>query len=233
MTKTKQTAGTPKAKKPTKAEKPRSPKITQETTKPAKGKAKAKPKASKPRARNHKPRDNMGATCSYTVEVGNTICQRLIELGSLRKVCEAEDMPSKATVFNWLLKSDCENPDPVMTDFRDQYARARRLSKEFQFDEHWQDVEKTAYVPVLIDDVPLIIDGKPVMQVTTQSVQLARLKHDAWKWQASKEDPKKYGDKITQEVVGANGGAVKVETLAATVDQQTASDVYQRMIRGE
>jgi hypothetical protein len=120
-------------------------------------------------------------------------------------------MPSKATVFNWLLKSDCENPDPVMTDFRDQYARARRLSKEFQFDEHWQDVEKTAYVPVLIDDVPLIIDGKPVMQVTTQSVQLARLKHDAWKWQASKEDPKKYGDKITQEVVGANGGAVQVE----------------------
>lgn len=215
MTKTKQTAGTPKADKSPRVKKPAPPKAN----------------ASKPKAKTT-PRP-MGAPCSYTVEMGNIICHRLIELGSLRKVCDEDGMPDKSTVFRWLLKSDCENPDPEMAAFRDQYARARKLAKEFQFDEHWQDVEKTAYVPVLIDDVPLIIDGKPVMQVTTQSVQLARLKHDAWKWQASKEDPKKYGDKITQEVVGANGGAVKVEALAATVDQQTASDVYQRMIRGE
>ena len=206
MTKPKPKAGTPKAGNSPRAKKPSTPKTTQKPTKAKKPKAPPRPR---------------GAPSTYTVELGNTICHRLIELGSLRKVCDAEDMPDKATVFRWLLKSDGENPDPDMVIFRDQYARARRLSKEFQFDEHWQDVEKTAYVPVLIDDVPLIVDGKPVMQVTTQSVQLARLKHDAWKWQASKEDPKKYGDKITQEVVGANGGAVQFEH---TVDPAKLSD---------
>jgi hypothetical protein len=181
------------------------------TSKPKAGTPKAKTTKAKAKAKAPKTPKPKGRPSSYTVEVGNTICLRLVELGSLRKVCQAKDMPEKTTVFRWLSKSEGENPDPAMVDFRNQYARARKLSREFQFDEHWEDVEKMAQVPVLVDDVPLVVDGKVVTHVTPQSVALARLKHDAWKWQASKEDPKKYGDKITQEVVGAGGGAVQVE----------------------
>lgn len=214
MTKTKQTAGTPKAKKPTKAEKPRSPKITQETTKPAKGKAKAKPKASKAR-KSQEPKP-MGRPSTYSDDVAATICQRLACGESLRAICLGDDMPDRTTVYDWLFR---------MPDFASQYTRAREEQAETMAD----DIVAIADESYHDHD----IDENGHVRVNNEAIQRSKLRVEARKWVAAKLKPKKYGDKITQEVVGANGGAVKVETLAATVDQQTASDVYQRMIRGE
>lgn len=140
----------------------------------------------------------------FSSELGDEICRRLIEIGSLRKVCQADDMPSKTAVFMWLLKAGEKDAPSEYVRFLDQYTRARQISKDYQFDEHWEDIENVARVPVVIDDVPITgPDGKPLMTVTAQSVALARLKHDAFKWQSSKENPKKYGDKVQQEHTGA------------------------------
>lgn len=61
-------------------------------------------------------------------------------------------------------------------EFSDQYARAR----EEQGESH-------------ADDIVNIADNEP-------DVQRAKLMIDARKWTASKLKPKKYGDKITQDV---------------------------------
>lgn len=172
--------------------------------------------ASKPESKK-KP---TGAPSKYTPELGESICEQLIQIGSLRKVCEQEGMPDKATVFRWLLKAEGDGADPEFVRFRDQYTRARQLSKDYKFDEHWEDLELTARVPVLIDDVPLIVDGKVVTAVTPQSVQLARLKHDAFKWQAGKENPKKYGDKVDVN----HSGKVGLESLVAGAGDEPESD---------
>lgn len=58
------------------------------------------------------------------------------------------------------------------TDFSDKYARACKIRREFKFE--------------ALED---IIDKE-------QDVQRARLKADVIKWQLSKEEPKKYGDKV-------------------------------------
>ena len=58
------------------------------------------------------------------------------------------------------------------TEFSDNYVRACKIRRENRF-----------------DDLEEVVD-------TTEDVQRARLKVDVIKWQLSKEEPKKYGDKI-------------------------------------
>lgn len=67
-----------------------------------------------------------------------------------------------------------------------QYSEAQNLRAECYFDE-------------IID----IADGKADPQKT-------RVQIDARKWVLARMNPKKYGDKFTQELTGANGGAVQL-----------------------
>ena len=43
----------------------------------------------------------------------------------------------------------------------------------------------------------------------SEAIQRSKLRVDTRKWAMSKLAPKKYGDKITQEVTGANGEAIQ------------------------
>jgi hypothetical protein len=63
--------------------------------------------------------------------------------------------------------------------FRDNYARARQEQADY-----------------FADEVIAISDTEPDPQV-------ARVRMDARKWHASKTAPKKYGDKIEQEISGS------------------------------
>jgi hypothetical protein len=57
----------------------------------------------------------------YTAELGNTICDNLVDDESLRSICAEPGMPALATVASWISNNE---------EFRDMYARAR----EFQAD---------------------------------------------------------------------------------------------------
>lgn len=63
-------------------------------------------------------------------------------------------------------------------DFRDKYARAREMQADLM----------AAQTVTIADEA--------------EDANLARLRVDARKWYASKLQPKKYGDKIAQEVTG-------------------------------
>lgn len=55
------------------------------------------------------------------------------------------------------------------------------------------------------------------MRAGTIDAQMARVEIDARKWFASKFLPKQYGDKITQEHTGADGGPVQVQRIERVV----------------
>lgn len=63
-------------------------------------------------------------------------------------------------------------------DFSDNYARANKIRREERFE--------------LMEDIPDQVED----------VQRARLKVDVLKWQLSKEEPKKYGDKLDMTTNG-------------------------------
>ena len=100
-------------------------------------------------------------------------------------------MPSKSAVFRWLAANEA---------FRDQYARARETQADSLFDE----IITIADTPVEGVKTKTTSDGK-TETTTGDMIEHRRLQVDARKWMAGKLQPKKYGEKISQEISGVDG----------------------------
>ena len=96
-------------------------------------------------------------------------------------------MPNKATVFRWLAANSA---------FSDQYACAREAQADEMFDDLLQIADDGQ------NDTYETDDGT---RTNTDVIARSKLRVDARKWMLSKMVPKKYGDKITQEVTGTDG----------------------------
>lgn len=138
-----------------------------------------------------------GRPSLYDQEIADTICNLLAEGKSLREICRADDTPHVATVCRWLNTHE---------EFSEQYARAREAQAETLFDEiiHIADSESGVTV----------VDAEKDPTAVMETVQRARLRIDARKWAASKMNSKRYGDKVTNEMVGKDGGPIKYQSEA-------------------
>jgi hypothetical protein len=128
-----------------------------------------------------------GRHSDYTTLVADFICERIAHGESLRKICSDPDMPACSTVFKWLIE---------FKEFSEQYARAR----EAQCDAF---VEQIIEISDDISNDTIHTEGgdKP----NAEWINRSRLRVDTRKWLMSKMAPKKYGDKIQQEVTGNVG----------------------------
>lgn len=116
---------------------------------------------------------NVGRPTKYTIELATAICADLSEGKSLKRVCEAEEMPSVRSVWEWLR---------LYPEFSQMYAR----SKEESADALSDDLENIA------QDV---LQGK-------LDPNAGRVAADIKKWVAAKLKPRKYGDKIDMTTNG-------------------------------
>lgn len=109
----------------------------------------------------------------------------------------------KRIMDNRSLRNVCEDPDmPARStvflwlneheEFSDQYARACQIRQEIKFDE--------------IEDLAAM--------ASPEDYQVRKLQIDTRKWVLSKEAPKKYGDKISQEISGKDGGPIETKELS-------------------
>lgn len=153
----------------------------------------------------------MAAPSIFTQEIADAICTRLMEGASLRQICKEAGMPGQRTVYQWL------NDKP---NFQQQYARAREVQADTLADEIL-DISNT---PEL--GKKTVTKASGIETTEGDMTEHRRLKIDARKWLAGKLAPKKYGDKITQEIGGIGGGPV--ETM-----QLTAEEAYKRMLHGD
>lgn len=135
----------------------------------------------------------MSGVTQYSQETADAICERLSDGESLRAICSDEGMPSKSTVFKWLSEQKA---------FSDQYAYAREAQADEMFDE---------ILEIADDSASDTIHGENGDRADTEWISRAKLRVDARKWMLSKMAPKKYGDKVTQEHTGPNGGAMASE----------------------
>lgn len=121
-----------------------------------------------------------GRPTIYTDELIESICERVANGESMRKICRDEHMPVLTTIFRWIR----ENPE-----FKQQYDAAT----DMRADAYAEDMQDIADTPPA-----LTADGK----IDAGDVAHMRLRIDTRKWIASKLKPKKYGDKIEQEIKG-------------------------------
>lgn len=148
----------------------------------------------------------MPRSLEFTEEIGDRICERLIEGESLRSICRDEDMPTTSTVCKWLTR---------VPAFAEQYARAREQQADTLFDE----ILHIADTPLLGRKIKSTSDGK-VEEIEGDMIEHRRLQVDARKWMAGKMAPKKYAERVTNV---HEGGDKPIETKDVTdVDRAKA-----------
>jgi hypothetical protein len=129
-----------------------------------------------------------GRPSDYTAELADQICERIADGESLRSICRDESMPSKATVFRWLVE---------FPDFETKYAHAREAQADTLVDE---------IVSIADEEVTMIradkhkpgADEDAQVEVVFDQTAVARnkLRVAARQWTAEKLRPKKYGPKL-------------------------------------
>lgn len=136
----------------------------------------------------------MGRPTKYTPELRNRICAWVADGNSLRSAARQDWCVHMDTLQDWLTKH---------TDFSVQYARACQERAHALAEETLEIADDTSE-----DFVP---DKEGNLKVNNEAIQRARLRVDTRKWFASKLFPKVYGEKVQQEVTGADGGAIQIE----------------------
>lgn len=70
----------------------------------------------------------MGRPSTYNPKTAKAICTLVARGLTIRKICKIKSLPSKTTLFRWYA-------DPNLSDFRDQYTRARQFQAMAEADE--------------------------------------------------------------------------------------------------
>lgn len=146
-----------------------------------------------------------GRPSKYSQQIADQICNRLAAGESLRGICRDDELPDAGTVFRWL---SCQ--DEAFATFREQYARAREIQADALVDEILEISDDGTNDWMERQDE----DGENSgWRINGEHIQRSRLRVDSRKWFASKVLPKKYGDKVQQEISGPNGGPVQTESI--------------------
>lgn len=126
---------------------------------------------------------------------------------SLRKALKEMPLSSK-TFYEWI-ESDKEKVK--------QYARATELRADALVDEMIDIADDSS---LDIDEYE-IAEGVTATRTNHEVIQRSRLRYDARKWLATKLNPKKYGEKIQQEL----SGEITTNTTQINVEITPPSDV--------
>jgi hypothetical protein len=108
-----------------------------------------------------------GRPSAYSPEIGDKLCERIAMREPLSKITRDDDMPCEATIYKWRLQ---------YPDFAEKVAHAR---------EH-RALARADYMDEVVDDVRT---GK-------LDPQAGRVVLESERWQAGKEMPKVFGDKL-------------------------------------
>ncbi len=148
----------------------------------------------------------VGRPSTYTKELADLICSRIIEGKSLRSILNEEDMPDKSTVFRWLRE---------FKEFRDNYDSSV-IERTLAMGEEIIDIADEGtndFMTITKGDVSYNVEDR---EVTNRS----KLRVETRKWLMSKMQPKKYGDKVD---VTSDGKAIQGNTILLN-DFKNATD---------
>lgn len=129
-----------------------------------------------------------GRPSDYTHELAEAVCMRIAEGESLRMVCRDEAMPDKSTILRWIGRHQ---------EFRDQYAKAKELGIEAMAEELFEIADDGTNDWMELTDTEGNAYG---YKANGEHIQRSKLRIDTRKWYLSKIVPKKYGDRIQQDV---------------------------------
>jgi hypothetical protein len=132
-----------------------------------------------------------GRPTKYTQELADLICERLALGESMRSVCRDDAMPAVSSVFKWIREND---------EFSAQYAKAKEESSDALFEELLEIADDGTNDWMQKND-----PENPGYTLNGEHIQRSRIRLDTRKWALSKLKPKRYGDRIQQDVTLPEG----------------------------
>ncbi|HGG2173365.1 TPA: DNA-binding protein [Escherichia coli] len=116
----------------------------------------------------------VGRPHGYTEEKALEICELVADGQSINKISKLPGMPNRSTILKWFRD---------VPEFSTMYARAKDIGFE-----------------VLADEILDIADNED--NVDKDKCRRSQLMIDTRKWLLAKLQPRKYGERVTQEIVG-------------------------------
>lgn len=146
-----------------------------------------------------------------TPEIRLKILERLAEGRSLRAICNDSDVPvTPAAVRKAVLTN---------TGFGTQYVRARDLGLDAMAEEILEIADNSSG-----DWVQKVNkDGSVEWVFNHENVQRSRLRCDTRKWYLSKLAPKRYGDRIQQDVASSDNSPKGLSQLPPHSDTKSCA----------
>jgi len=124
-----------------------------------------------------------GRPTEYTDEIGETICDRIVDGESLRTICADAGMPDEATVLGWISSHG---------KFRDQYEIARDFAVEALLDETIEIIDDPS--GYLVERVQA--NGRVVVVWDRKQLSRCRLRTDVRKWVVDQLPPLKFEERL-------------------------------------
>jgi hypothetical protein len=124
-----------------------------------------------------------GRPTEYTEEIGETICDRIVDGESLRTICADAGMPDEATVLGWVSSH---------REFRDQYEIAREFPVQALLDETIEIIDDPS--GYLVERVQA--NGKVVVVWDRKQLPRCRLRMDVRMWVVDQLPPLKLEERL-------------------------------------
>lgn len=139
----------------------------------------------------------MGRPSSFNPETAERICMLIAQGCSVAAACQEDGIPDQKTVFRWLATDDPEGK-LGFDAFRQQYMRARELRSDARFER--------------LDEIMAEVHAGKL------DPSSARVMMDAIKWQAGKENAKRYGESVT--VKGDKDNPLEIRQVKQMTDEE-------------
>jgi hypothetical protein len=124
-----------------------------------------------------------GRPTEYTDEIGETICDRIVDGESLRTICADAGMPDEATVLGWVSSH---------REFRDQYEIAREFPVQALLDETIEIIDDPS--GYLVERVQA--NGKVAVVWDRKQLPRCRLRMDVRMWVVDQLPPLKLEERL-------------------------------------
>lgn len=151
-------------------------------------------------AKEAKPKRGKGRPSTYTDELAQEICERLAKGEPLAQICRDEHMPAVRTVSDW-------------KDGREQFTADFGRARDEGYDAIALDCLRIAD-ETENDTISTENGDKP----NTEWISRSKLRIETRLKLLAKWDPRRYGDKITQELTGKDGGPVQMNFQPSDAD---------------
>lgn len=151
----------------------------------------------------------MGRPTDYSDELADRVCSEIATTSrSLKKICaDNPDFPGESTLRAWLR---------IHEYFQEKYVKAKRDQADYMVEECLDIADDGTNDTITKTNK----NGEEYEVANSEWVQRSRLRVDTRKWYASKLAPKLYGEKITQEITGKDGGAINAAFTTELIDRR-------------